>query len=309
MAARRLLGQVLKDLGICHEGQIQEALMQQREAGGRIGELLIELGHLEPAQLARGLADQAGLGYEDLASSVPEPAALEKVDAGTAKAFGVLPLRIEGGVLVVAIGDPLNTSVLTDLGFTTGLEVRGVVADGKLLQDGLESHYREDESKGKEQLAALVAELQQAGSKFDLEDKAAMASAAPATPAATATPASRRRSSRSLVWSTAAAAGVAGSPALSSEGDARCDRRAAAVPSAPGRRRTRHPVPATSRTGATIRLRRRRKGRARRRVRPRTPTVARTFAEVTARGRCRTEGVCAYDAPLCTHLTATPGWR
>ncbi len=152
--------------------------MQQRESGGRIGEVLVDLGHLQASELARGLAEQAGLGYEDLNTTKPERAALEKVDAGTAKAFGVLPLRIEAGVLSVALSDPLNVSVLADLGFTTGLEVKGVVADEQLLKQGLDEHYRDDRP-GKDQLAQLVAELQQAGSKFDLEDQSAMASAAP----------------------------------------------------------------------------------------------------------------------------------
>ena len=60
MAARKLLGQILKELGLVHEGQIQEGLAHQREKGGRIGEVLIQLGHLDEADLSRALAEQAG---------------------------------------------------------------------------------------------------------------------------------------------------------------------------------------------------------------------------------------------------------
>ena len=35
MAARQLIGQILKEQGTIHEGMVQEALMQQREKGGR----------------------------------------------------------------------------------------------------------------------------------------------------------------------------------------------------------------------------------------------------------------------------------
>ena len=59
MTGRRLLGQILKDLGVLHEGQVQEALTIQRDKGGRIGEVLLELGHLQQSDLARGLAEQA----------------------------------------------------------------------------------------------------------------------------------------------------------------------------------------------------------------------------------------------------------
>ncbi len=179
MAARRLIGQILKDLGFVHEGQIQEALMLQREKGGRIGEILIELGHVQAAELTRGLAQQAGLPFVELAGRAPVDAAIEKVDMGTARAFGVFPVALEGGVLTVALADPLNTSMLEDLRFSTGLDVRGVVADEALIRAAIDRHYAEDASKSKAKLKELVAEFAREGAKFDLEDKSAMAAAAP----------------------------------------------------------------------------------------------------------------------------------
>ena len=179
MAGRRLLGQVLKDLELAHEGMIQEALVVQQEEGGRVGEIMVRLGHIQPADLFRGLAQQAGLEFVDLATVEPQREAIEKVDAGTAKAFGVLPLSLQDGSLVVALADPDNTSVLEDLAFSTGLQVRGMVAEGEKLQQALEKYFQEEATAAKKQMAALVDELQQAGGKFDLEDKGAMAAAAP----------------------------------------------------------------------------------------------------------------------------------
>ena len=57
MAARRLLGQILKEQGAIHEGMVQEALQLQRERGGRIGEILLQLGHIQRGDLARALAE------------------------------------------------------------------------------------------------------------------------------------------------------------------------------------------------------------------------------------------------------------
>jgi type IV pilus assembly protein PilB len=179
LAARRLLGQVLKDLGFLHEGQIQEALMVQREKGGRIGEILLELGHLQAAELTRGLAQQAGLPFVDVATAGVEAKALEKIDVTTARAFGVLPLRIENGALIVALSDPANLSVLEDLRFGTGLEVRGVVADESALRVAQDQHYREEASSNQAKMKELVAEFAREGAKLDLEDKSAMAAAAP----------------------------------------------------------------------------------------------------------------------------------
>lgn len=138
---RRPLGQILKDLGVVREGQIQEALALQRKQGGLIGALLVELGHCTKADVARALAEQAGLQSVTLAARPPAPEALERIDADTAHAFCVLPIALEGRTLVVALSDPLNTAVLEDLRFTTGLEVRGVVVEEGELRAALSSAY------------------------------------------------------------------------------------------------------------------------------------------------------------------------
>ncbi|HVS17582.1 MAG TPA: GspE/PulE family protein, partial [Planctomycetota bacterium] len=145
-SGRRLLGQILKDLGVVREGQVQEALAEQRSQGGLLGQILVQLKHCTRADVTRALAEQAGLGSVDLAGAQPAPAALEKVDGNTAHAFGVLPLGLDGGTLTVAISDPLNTALLEDLRFTTGLDVRGVVADEKLLRAAIQAAYGAEQS-------------------------------------------------------------------------------------------------------------------------------------------------------------------
>jgi type IV pilus assembly protein PilB len=163
MAPRRLLGQILKELGLVHEGMVQEALSVQREKGGRIGEILIAMKCVGAADLARALASQAGLGYHDLAAVAPTQDAIAKIDLATARAFGVLPVSLQGKVLKVAIADPANVAMLQDLGFTSGCEIVGVIADGALIQAGLEKHYREDAAESKQRMHQLVQELQQQG--------------------------------------------------------------------------------------------------------------------------------------------------
>ena len=179
MAPRRLLGQILKELGLIHEGMVQEALSAQREKGGRIGEILIAMKCIEAPDLAKALASQAGLAFHDLAAVPPTAEAIAKIDLATARAFGVLPVSLQGKVLKVAISDPANASMLQDLGFTSGCEILGVIAEAALIQQGLDRHYREEAGESKQRMHQLVQELQQQGGKIDLEDKTAMASAAP----------------------------------------------------------------------------------------------------------------------------------
>ncbi len=150
---RRLLGQILKARGVLREGQIQEALAAQRKQGGLIGQHLVALRHCTHADVASALAEQAGLESIDLERVQPNREALERIDASTAHTYGALPVALAGGTLTVAIADPLNTAVLDDLAFTTGLEIRGAVADAEVLQRKVREHYGEPTS-----LADAIAE-------------------------------------------------------------------------------------------------------------------------------------------------------
>jgi len=163
---RQLLGQVLKARKIVREGQVQEALETQRTQGGLIGQCLVALGHCTGAEVAMGLAEQAGLETVDLENIEPSAEALELVDGSTAHTFGVLPLRVDGDTLVLAIGDPLNTAVLEDISFSTGMPVRGAVGDAERLSEWVEELYGAEES-----LADVIADA--AASVTDHDSEAA----------------------------------------------------------------------------------------------------------------------------------------
>jgi len=165
---RRLLGQILKDRGLVREGEVQEALREQREQGGLIGQCLVSLGTCTQADIVLALAEQAGMESVDLATVTPQAAALELVDSSMAHAFTVIPLRLEGDVLTVALGDPQNTAVLQDLGFSTGKEVRGAVAGADAIKAAVLEHYGEEGS-----IADAIAEAAAAVSGADPESAAA----------------------------------------------------------------------------------------------------------------------------------------
>lgn len=166
-SGRRLLGQILKARGVIREGQVQEALAEQRKHGGLFGQHLVALHHCANADVAAALAEQAGLEAVDLNQVSPSPGALARVDASMAHAFGVLPIRLDGERLLVALADPLNTAVLEDLRFSTGLEVVGAIAEAELLKAAVLEAYGEEGS-----LSDAIAEAARAGTQDDPQSAA-----------------------------------------------------------------------------------------------------------------------------------------
>lgn len=155
-AGREMLGQILKKRGVVREGQIQEALAMQRERPGvPIGRCLIDLGFCKELDVIAAIAAQAGLEFVTLDGKV-SPEILAMLDASTARTFRVLPLRVEGGELIVAIGDPTNLSVLDDLQFLAGKPIRAVFTDPARLQEIVENLYPAEAAGLKAALAAAT---------------------------------------------------------------------------------------------------------------------------------------------------------
>ena len=180
---KKLLGQVLKEMKAIHEGMIQEALAVQKKDGGQIGRILVGLKHIDEPTLMAALGRQAGFETVDLSKVSFTPDLIESVDPNTARIFGVVPVKKEGGTLTVAIANPQNVTVLDDLRFLTGGEVAGVLASEAQVKEILDRHY----SSGGSGMAGLVQEAvgevtvkaHSRSGGVDLADAEAMANSAP----------------------------------------------------------------------------------------------------------------------------------
>jgi type IV pilus assembly protein PilB len=175
-ARRKPLGVILVEHGACTQAQVDRALAEQAKAGGHVGELLIAMGAIDRNQLTLALGVQAGLDPVDL-DQVEIPAAVAKrLDAATCQLFRAVPYKEEGGALVVALADPLNVNILQDLSFIVGSEVRGAIATEQAVDRALKRLYGAAEQQS---LASVLNEVRSSAQDIDLEDKQAMAAAAP----------------------------------------------------------------------------------------------------------------------------------
>ena len=89
----RSLGELLTAAGLVSEAQLREGRAHQRNRGIRIGEALVQLGHLDEVSVARMVAKQNGLPFVDLAKGTIAPAVLERVPAELALEQGLIPVK------------------------------------------------------------------------------------------------------------------------------------------------------------------------------------------------------------------------
>ncbi|HLF92982.1 MAG TPA: ATPase, T2SS/T4P/T4SS family, partial [Planctomycetota bacterium] len=189
---KKMIGQVLKEMRLVHEGQIQEALGAQKRDGGRIGQALVRMGAITEDQLMVALGRQAGLEVIDLKGFEPQKDAVAKVDETYARPFQLVPVSFDGKTLVVAMADAMNKGALDDIRFTGNCEVKGVVAEPGQVAAAIEKAYGKETNV----MASILKEIEEGGlvpakgkhakrtgtggaAVTDLEDVEEMANAAP----------------------------------------------------------------------------------------------------------------------------------
>src|SRR3990170_3725409 len=140
-APPRLLGEILVQEGLTTPDTIEQALARAKTTGERLGEALVALGALTPADVLRALALQRHLpflGRDELPSPLP---LVKNLSAKYLRQYTICPVSVEGNVLTIATADPLDPVVVDDLLQATGLSVRLVVSAPDVIAEALDRTY------------------------------------------------------------------------------------------------------------------------------------------------------------------------
>ncbi len=179
MRTQKPLGQLLKEMELVTEGQIQEALAEQRAKGGALGEILVSMGYINREELLLALGAQMGMEVVNLEEIEISPDVIEKVPAAMAKAYNVVPIKLENNVLTVAMSNPHDINVLDDLRHMCHCEVQGAVASEEAVLAALEKHYAHKaeslgsvlEKLGDDELAFQeVKDLRKKGTAYNIDE-------------------------------------------------------------------------------------------------------------------------------------------
>ena len=132
---------MLTAAGLVSEAQLREGRAHQRNRGIRIGEALVQLGHLDEVAVTRMVAKQNALPFVDLSKGTIPPAVLQRVPAELAVEQGLLPVKEKDGGLIVAVDDQLKRIVADQLSFLLGCEVVVALAAPGALKEALRRYY------------------------------------------------------------------------------------------------------------------------------------------------------------------------
>jgi general secretion pathway protein E len=147
--AQRLIGQILIAHGALTAELLEQALAEQQTAGGRVGEILLKMRAVTEEDLLKALGEQLGIGFSaELRNEEIDGDLATKVPIGFAKQHRLLPVKTEGGQVVVATADPLDVGALDDVRAQLGMEVFPVLVPAQKIVDAINHIYGQKEAKG-----------------------------------------------------------------------------------------------------------------------------------------------------------------
>lgn len=124
---KKKLGDLLKEANLVTELQIIEAI-EHKKADQKLGNALVEQGFITEKQLLDVLEIQLKLDSVSLYQYPIDPALADLVPKEFARSKLLLPIKIEGSHLLVAMNDPLDFYAIEELEFGTGYVVQPVIA-------------------------------------------------------------------------------------------------------------------------------------------------------------------------------------
>jgi type IV pilus assembly protein PilB len=160
----RRLGDLLVREGLIDNEQLARALQEQKGSNDKLGSILVKLSFVTEENLIAFLSRQYGIQSITLSQLDIDPDVIKLVPEQIARKYEVLPVKLQGNTLTLAMGDPTNVFALDDVGFMTNLQVIPAVASQAAIRQAIDRAY---DSKGGG-IADIVSEMEGAAADVEL---------------------------------------------------------------------------------------------------------------------------------------------
>ena len=135
------LGEMLLQAGHLSEEQLAQALARQKKTRRRLGEVLVETGLVDEHVVLTCLSEHLGLPWVKLRPGLVDPLVVDTIEKELAERHLLLPMFKVEDALTVAMAEPQALLVIDDLERTTGLKILPVVALAENIQDFIKQYY------------------------------------------------------------------------------------------------------------------------------------------------------------------------
>jgi type II secretory ATPase GspE/PulE/Tfp pilus assembly ATPase PilB-like protein len=141
-AARKSLGEMLVEENLITPEQLESALEQQRQHGGKLSEILINQGLVKAEKLAAVLSIHLNMPLIDLKRHTVQPHALRLIPEDMARKHALIPLDIVNDALVVIMADPEDIHTIEDVKAQAKMRVEVALGVRSDIERAIDLNYR-----------------------------------------------------------------------------------------------------------------------------------------------------------------------
>jgi len=159
------IGDRLISAGLISSDQLDFALKEQKRTGDRLGSILRQLNLITEDDLAKVLAEAAGIQYVNVRTMSIDPNVVSLLPEAVARKYKVFPIAVENNSVTVAMADPLDVGTIdrvqqqtrryvkvvssTEFDILTTIDkYYGAIREVGNLEDLIEDAVKQTEAKG-----------------------------------------------------------------------------------------------------------------------------------------------------------------
>jgi general secretion pathway protein E len=176
---RKRIGEILIERGKLDQANLDRALRLQGDSGERLGSLLVTLGLCAQRDVAEALSLQLAFPLVDAAGYPEFPILEERVSARFLREARALPVREDESELALAMADPTDEYTIGAFEMVTGRTVRPLVAIPTELDAALERLYGAGKSAQSQLLGDVETRPDELSFDADVQQLKDLASEAP----------------------------------------------------------------------------------------------------------------------------------
>jgi len=132
----------LVERGTINREELEMALNYQKEQGGLLGDILVELKFAREEDIAQALTCQYGFPYLPLSNYEIDPDVINAIPENVCRQFCLIPIDKIGKSLTMAMVDPLNVQAIEDVELVTGCSVQTFVSTPTDIKNSLNKYYK-----------------------------------------------------------------------------------------------------------------------------------------------------------------------
>ena len=145
---KQKIGQLLVKAKLITKSQLEKALRNQKKTKKRLGEILMEMGYVQSADLVRMLSQQAAVRFLELRVEMLDEKLITSFPESFLYRNYVIPVAATGKKLTVVVGDPIDHSLASDITQYSDKKIELSGADPKQIIRLLDRFFLAEQTEG-----------------------------------------------------------------------------------------------------------------------------------------------------------------